>query len=177
MASGAGPSLSFENGIPVFLGDPGLLDEYLDRVGTLHGTYTIEQQKRNGPLAARLYSALRGDAYRVARSSVIVRSKLLVVEGVQLLLDLLQKELRPQGTVRVGELFKQCFVPGFGGDRGVGESMQAWILRGTALRQSMIAADSTTVLSDNLEAFFPAGTFGVACGHAVPGDGLRREHL
>ena len=58
----------FEQGIPIFSGEPELFDEYLDRVETLVHQYTEEVIKKQGPLAPRLYNALKGEAYMAAKA-------------------------------------------------------------------------------------------------------------
>ncbi len=62
----AARTLTLDGGIPSYDGTPELLDEYLDRVETLEIQYTDEVMKKQGPLAPRLYSALKGEAYAAA---------------------------------------------------------------------------------------------------------------
>ena len=54
----------FEQGIPIFSGEPELFDEYLDRVETLVHQYTEEVIKKQGPLVPRLYNGLKCEAYK-----------------------------------------------------------------------------------------------------------------
>ena len=66
----------FEQGIPIFSGEPELFDEYLDRVETLVHQYTEEVIKKQGPLAPRLYNGLKGEAYMAAKAANIAKAEL-----------------------------------------------------------------------------------------------------
>ena len=62
-------TLTFDQGIPQFSGEAELFDEYLDRVETLVIQYTEDVQKKQGPLAPRLYNALKGEACTAAKAA------------------------------------------------------------------------------------------------------------
>ena len=100
-------SLVFEGGVPVYAGEPELLDEYLDRVEAIAVGYTEETKKKFGALGARLYNALRGEAYVAARGAKIPKEDLLEDKGLKLLLETISKGVRPAGPTRTGELFKE----------------------------------------------------------------------
>ena len=68
--------LHFDQGIPIYDGRPELLEEYLDRIATLEIQYTDEVQKKQGPLAPRMYNALRGDAYMAVKAANIDKQRL-----------------------------------------------------------------------------------------------------
>ena len=77
-------SLGFEQGIPIYSGEPELLEEYLDRVATLKEQYVEEVTKKQGPLGPRLYNALRGDAYIAVKSAGIAKADLAKADGWEL---------------------------------------------------------------------------------------------
>ena len=145
-------TLTFEGGVPVYSGEPELLDEYLDRVEAIRVSYTEETAKKFGGLGARLYNALRGEAYTAARGAKIPKTKLVQDAGLEELLKVVAAGVRPAGPTRTGELFKEYFKEP--GRRKAGESMNNWLIRRAAVKQDLLAADETTVISDNLEAFF-----------------------
>ena len=99
-------TLVFEGGVPVYSGEPELLDEYLDRVDAIRVGYTDDTAKKFGALGARLYNTLRGEAYTAARGFRIGKKELLKDAGLDQLLDVVSKGVRPQGPTRTGELFK-----------------------------------------------------------------------
>ena len=145
-------TLAFEGGVPVYSGEPELLDEYLDRVAAIRVGYTEDTAKKFGGLGARLYNALRGEAYTAVRGAKIPKEDLVKDEGLDRLLQVIAAGVRPAGPTRTGELFKEYFKEP--GRRRPAESMNNWLIRRAAVLQDLLAADSTTKFSDNLEAFF-----------------------
>ena len=89
--------LVFETGIPIFDGRPELLEEYLDRVETLEISHTEDVQKKQGPLAPKLYNALWGEAYLAVKAANIEKAKLATTEGVKLLKEALKAQIRGTG--------------------------------------------------------------------------------
>ncbi len=81
------------------------MDEYLDRVETLEIQYTDEVMKKQGPLAPRVCSALRGEAYTAAKAAKIKKIDLAQNEGVELLSAAVKSAIRGSGPTRVGEIF------------------------------------------------------------------------
>ena len=61
----------------MYSGEPELLDEYLDRVEAIRVSYTEDTAKKFGGLGARLYNALRGEAYTAARGAKIPKTELV----------------------------------------------------------------------------------------------------
>ncbi len=62
MASVSDKMLTFDQGIPGYDGSAELFDEYPGRVETLVIRHTEDVIRKQGPLAPRLYSALKGQA-------------------------------------------------------------------------------------------------------------------
>ena len=143
--------LVFETGIPIFDGRPELLEEYLDRVETLEISHTEDVQKKQGPLAPKLYNALRGEAYLAVKAANIEKTKLATTEGVKLLKDALKAQIRGTGPNRVGEIFDMYFESG---NRRPTEAVNPWLTKRSETRQQLLAADPSTTLSENIEAYF-----------------------
>ena len=167
-------TLSFEQGIPVYGGEAELLEEYLDRVATLEQAYPDEVQKKNGPLGPRLYNALRGEAYLAARSKGIDKSKLSAQGGVKLILEALKEAIRGDGPNRIGELFDTYFDSG---QRKTSEAMSTWLVRRAEARQQLLAADPSTTISDNVEAFFLAEVVGTVPTATIAVARVGQQHL
>ena len=100
-------ALTFESGVPVYSGEPELLDEYFDRVEAIRVGYTEDTVKKFGGLGARLYNALRGEAYTAARGAQIPKAELVRDSGLEKLLKVVTAGVRPAGPTRTGELFKE----------------------------------------------------------------------
>ena len=94
-------------GVPVYAGEPELLGEHLDGGEALRAAYTEDAAKKFGASGARLYNALRGEAYTAARGEKIDKKTLLTNEVLEKLLDTVSKGVRPQGPTRTGELLKE----------------------------------------------------------------------
>ena len=144
-------TLTFDQGIPQFSGEAELFDEHLDRVETLVIQYTEDVQKKQGPLAPRLYNALKGEAYTAAKAANIAKKDLAKKEGVELLITALKVCIQGAGPTRVGEIFDKYFD---GGARRGGTSIGSWLTMRSEVRQQLMLADPKTVISDNVEAYF-----------------------
>ncbi len=128
-----GRTLTFDQGIPEFSGEPELFDEYLDRVETLVIQYTEEVQKKQGRLGPRLYNALKGEAYTAAKAANILKTDLAKKEGVDLLITALKTCIQGVGPTRVGEIFGKHFD---GGVRRAGTSIGSWLTMRSEVRSN-----------------------------------------
>ena len=144
-------SLQFDQGVPLFFGEPELFDEYLDRVETLVIGWTDEVVKKSGPLGPRLYNALKGEAYTAVKAANIAKADLAKKEGVEMMIAALKSCIRGVGPTRVGEIFDRYFD---GGARKSGVSIGPNLTMRSEVRQQLMLADPKTVVSDNVEAYF-----------------------
>jgi hypothetical protein len=144
-------SHTFDNGIPSNDGMPELLDEYLDRVETLGVQHNEEVIKKQGPLALRLYIALRGEAYVAAKAANIAKAELAKLAGVSVLVAALRCTIRGSGPTQVCESFDKYFD---GGARRPGMSISTWLTQWSEVQNQLTTSDTTTKINDNVEAYF-----------------------
>ncbi|CAK0856476.1 unnamed protein product, partial [Prorocentrum cordatum] len=135
------PTLSFEQGIPVYDGTPELLEEHLDRIDTLRVGATEDVGKKTGPLGPRLYNALRD------RSAIVMALK-AAIQGI--------------GPNRVGKLFDRYFDSS---SRRSAEAVGSWLTKQSKIQQEFLGADRTTQSSDDIEAFFLLKLSGLTKAH------------
>ncbi|CAK0819351.1 unnamed protein product, partial [Prorocentrum cordatum] len=99
------PTLSFEQGIPLHDGTPGLLEEHLDRIDTSRVRTTKDAVKKTWPLDPRLYDAPGGEAYTAVKATNIDNMDLGTDSGLEAIAMALKFAMQVIGPNRVGELF------------------------------------------------------------------------
>ncbi len=60
--------------------------------------------KKQGPLAPRLYNALRGEAYVAPKAANIAKAELAKLAGISMLVAALKSAIRGSGPARVDEI-------------------------------------------------------------------------
>ncbi len=122
---------------------------------------------RQGPLAPKLYSELRGEAYTAATAANIGKAGLAGADGITKLLEAIKGALQRVGPTCIGEIFDKYYD---GGRRKNGMGIDAWLTARSEVRQQLFGAGTTTKIIDNVEAYFEVASLGELRQHLQPGE-------